>query len=116
MEQYGDKYAFKNVASGTYLARCNKCWKSQSLNKSNYENSAFVHVQNPSDASSLWTVAQLNNNKYTIKGDNGKYLSACYYCIYASRWYSYAFVEVDNPEDSSQYGGAIAQWEITITS
>ena len=110
VEQNGDKYAFKSVDTGLYLSRCNNCW--QSVTKATWDDSAFVHVESPSEGPwALWTITQLDNGKYTIKGDNDEYLNVCNQCVVGGRWSDYAFVEVDNPESESLNG--IAQWEIT---
>jgi hypothetical protein len=113
VEKYGDKYAFKNVASGTYLTRCYGCWKS--VSKSSYDDSATVHVKSPSSPIdgrfALWTITPLSNFKYTLKGQNDQFLNVCNLCVNGGIWRDYAFIEVSNPEDPSING--IAQWEIT---
>ncbi len=97
----------KNVASGTYLAKCNGCWNN--VIKSSWDDSAFVHVKDPSEGDwAKWTIALTSNQKYSIRGDNGEYLNVCNQCVVGGRWKDYAFVEVDNPEELD-----IAQWEIT---
>jgi hypothetical protein len=77
-----------------------------------YDDSAFVHVKDPSESShALWTVTLLSNGKYAIKGDKNEYLFVCYKCIRPSRWDEYAFVEVTDPEQYNLYGSA--QWEFS---
>jgi hypothetical protein len=97
----------KNVASGTYLSRCNNCWNN--VIKDSWDDSAFVHVKNPSEGDwALWSPEKLDNNKWIIKGDNNEYLNVCNQCVVGGKWKDYAFVEVDNPKELD-----IAQWEIT---
>ena len=88
--------------TGKYLSRCNRCW----LGDGAYPDSAFVHETNPSNPWAKWTVESLGNGKYTLKGDNGKYLSRCNNCVTDGAYPDSAFVHETNPSNPW------AQWTI----
>ncbi len=91
--------------NGYYLARCTNCW-TQGATGGN--DSAFALPTTPQNSAALWTPLDVGNGKWALKGDNGKYLSRCKYCVQGyTAIPDFAFINVDNAMNTSS-----AQWTV----
>ncbi len=89
--------------SGKYMARCNNC-----IPNGAYPDSVFVHATNPNgEAWAQWEIERLDNGKYTLKADSGKYAARCNNCVPNGAYPDNVMVQSTNPN-----GEAWAQWEI----
>ena len=89
--------------SGKYAARCNSC-----IPDGAYPDSVFVHVADLAGSPwAQWELQHLDNGKYALKGDNGKYMARCNTCIPGGAYPDSVFVHVTDVNSSPW-----AQWEI----
>ncbi|MDJ0800591.1 MAG: hypothetical protein QNJ51_27925 [Calothrix sp. MO_167.B12] len=98
----GIKVALK-ADSGNYAARCNNC-----IPGGAYPDSVFVHVTDLAGSPwAHWEIEHLDNGKYALKADSGKYMARCNNCISDGAYPDSVFVHATNPN-----GEPWAQWEI----
>lgn len=90
LSRVGTKLALK-ASNGNFLSRCNNCWA-----RGAYPDSAFAHLNNPSQPYSQWTAVKQSNGKWTFQADTGKYLTRCNNCA-RSNQPNLAFVHETNP-------------------
>jgi len=79
--------------SGKFLGRCNNCFVGGVCS-----DSAFVHVDDPNNAPwARWTVKDMQNGKYALQADTGKFLARCSDCVPHAVDLDSAFVHIDDP-------------------
>ena len=110
LEEYPDGVVNLQADSGKYLARCEKCGTPNPSYP--YDNSAGVHGENPIDPIAIWSAVKIGD-KIALKGDNGLFLSRCYYCWQSGSYPNSVFVHV--PEEEMRRS-AYAQWTPELLS
>ena len=53
--------------------------------------------------SSLWTPKLLDNGKWALKGENGKYLGRCHDCAIGARYPDTTFAEFNEDDPAAQW-------------
>jgi hypothetical protein len=74
------KVALKSDLPGYYLTQCRNC-----IPSANYPDSVAVMAVVPTRPAAQWTLVDLNNGKFAIRGNNQKYLARCLDCFPSSR-------------------------------
>jgi 5-hydroxyisourate hydrolase-like protein (transthyretin family) len=100
------KYALRSD-TGKYLSRCRDC-----ILGGAYPDSVFIHVSAqalPTSPFAQFDLQQLENGKYTLQADTGKYLSRCNNCIPGGAYSDSVFIHI--PQDALPTA-PYAQWEI----
>jgi hypothetical protein len=69
------KVALKSDLPGYYLTQCRNC-----IPSANYPDSVAVMAVVPTSPAAQWTLVDLNNGKFAIRGNNQKYLARCLDC------------------------------------
>ncbi len=102
------KYAFQ-ADSGNFIARCNGCVPGAA-----YPDNVMVHVSQSELNNSPWaqfSLLRLDNGKYGIQADSGRFVARCNNCIPGGAKANSAFVHVSKDElERSPW----AQWDIIL--
>jgi hypothetical protein len=105
----GDGKVALMADSGFYLGRCNGC-----VIGSNVSDLLFAHVSFVGDATMLpnfakFTISILPNGLYTLRADNGMYVSRCSECSPGASYPDQVSVNTPTPNKQSQ-------WALTLIS
>ena len=74
VERVGSLVALKSD-NGKYLTKCTNCWE-----RGIHPDSAFA-TADAATGSSLWITIYIDNGKWAVKGDKGRFLSRVLNCV-----------------------------------